>query len=81
MQEEQVLIKVDVDVAKVASKLNEVTTEIGKLKVEQRNLDQQINKTGDETGELTQQFAQNIETMKLLQAEQKALTGQLQASD
>ena len=80
MADEKIVVKVEMDTAKVAAGLNDVTTQMAKLKVEQKALDQQIKNTGDETGELTRQFAQNAETMKLLQAEQKALTGQLQAS-
>ncbi len=77
---DKILVKVDVDVAQTAQRLQEVNTAIKTVKDSQKLLEKSIRETGDATGELSAEYARNAEDLKLLTAEQKALNGQLATS-
>ena len=78
---EQIVLDIQVDTAKVAQELNAVSVTLSDLKNEQKELNAEIKAGHDDTGELSKAYAANAQQIKVLTAQQKALTGQLQTTD
>jgi len=79
--EEQILIDVKIDAQSAQQELRSVITSVADLKKENAALKKEIEAGRDATGELSSAYAKNAETIKDLQARQKALSGELNTTN
>lgn len=80
-EDEKILIDVQMDAERVQSELRSVITSVADLKKENAALKKEIEAGRDATGELSAAYAQNADTIKNLQARQKALSGELNTTN
>lgn len=79
-QRETTIVEVQFDTGKSEEKLRSVVAEMAKLKQQQKDLKDQMEKGVEITDEQTRAYADNERTIKELTAQQKALSGQLRAT-
>ena len=78
MDEDQIIIDVDIDVAAAAQKLSDVIKRMAELKTQQKELSKTIREGNDANGQAAEQYAKNEAELAKLKAQQKDYTTAVQ---